>query len=84
MCDVKGCWRIPYAEVYKPTKTVKKNGKLEYIMGTWNYLCKKHYKEEYAKHGDEYGWLELDIPDRIRAIYHTIVFRLRENDNYVR
>ena len=77
MCDVKGCWRIPYAEVYKPTKTVKKNGKIDYITGTWNYLCKKHYKIEYAKYSNKYGWYELKKLERVKAIWNTIIFRLR-------
>jgi hypothetical protein len=35
------------------------------MNGTWNYLCKKHYKEEYKKHGDEYGWYELTKWEKI-------------------
>lgn len=81
MCDVKGCWKIPYAEVYKPPKTIKRKGRYEefntYLMGTWNYLCKKHYKEEHAKHGNEYGWLVLSTKDKIRAIFDTIIFKLK-------
>ena len=61
MCDVKRCHRIPYAEVYKQDSS-------------WNYLCKKHYLEEYEKHGDKYGWLILTRWDKVRAIFDSIKF----------
>ena len=55
MCDVEGCNRLPYAEVYP-------------MDSTWSYLCKKHYKEEYKKHGNEYGWYELTLFERIKLL----------------
>ena len=45
---------MPYAEVFP-------------MNGYWNYLCKKHYRQEYKKHGDEYGWYELTILERIKT-----------------
>lgn len=51
-CDFKNCRRPAHVEVYP-------------MNGTWNYLCKKHYKEEYKKHGDEYGWYELTKWEKI-------------------
>jgi hypothetical protein len=55
-CDVKGCKRKPYAEVYP-------------MNGHWSYLCKKHYKLEYEKHGDEYGWYILTLWERIELFF---------------
>jgi len=54
-CDVQGCKRIPYAEVYP-------------MNGSWSYLCKKHYKEEYKKHKDEYGWYAITLWEQIRTL----------------
>ena len=53
-CDYKDCRGIPYAEVFP-------------MNGHWNYLCKKHYIQEYKIHGDEYGWYELTLKEKILA-----------------
>lgn len=51
-CDVKGCRKHPYVEVFKTNHS-------------WSYLCKKHYEEEYKKHGNKFGWYELTTKERI-------------------
>lgn len=53
-CDYKGCSKFPHAEVYP------KNAH------TWSYLCKKHYKQEYKKWGNYYGWYELSIKEKVK------------------
>jgi len=53
-CDYKDCKRIPHAEVFKTNHG-------------WNYLCKKHYKQEHKKYGDKYGWYELTWREKIKA-----------------
>lgn len=54
-CDYKACSGIPHAEVFMPNRG-------------WNYLCKKHYHQEYKKHGDKYGWYELTLWEKIKAV----------------
>lgn len=53
-CDCKKCRRPAYAEVYPGN-------------ASWSYLCKKHYKEEYKKHGNKYMWCELSIWERVKV-----------------
>lgn len=55
VCDVKGCHRLAYVEVFP-------------INGTWSYLCKKHYKEEYKKYGDKYRWCELSTWEKFLIV----------------
>lgn len=55
-CDFKNCKGIACAEVYPP-----KHG--------WSYLCKKHYRQEYKKYGDEYGWYELTWFEKIKTFF---------------
>lgn len=54
-CDVKGCHRLAYVEVYP-------------MNGAWNYLCKKHYREEYKKYGNKHGWYELSMLEKILVV----------------
>jgi len=56
MCDVKGCWRLPYAEVYP-------------MDDTWSYLCKKHFEEDLVRYGDKHGYYILNPLERIMAIF---------------
>lgn len=65
VCDVKGCHRPAYVEVYPAGKAERKHG---ITNGTWSYLCKKHYKEEYKKHGDNYGWCELSTWEKFLIV----------------
>lgn len=53
MCDYHDCYRPPYVEVFK----IKEHA--------WSYLCKKHYHQEWKKHGNNYGWYELTLKERI-------------------
>lgn len=63
MCDIKDCYKPPYVEVFKPNVKHYYKG-IE--VSTWNYLCKKHYKEEFKKYGLNYGWYELKLSQRIK------------------
>jgi hypothetical protein len=65
MCDIKGCYRIPYAEAYIINKH------------KWLYLCKKHYTLLYKKHKDKYAWYELTLKERIKAIFDSLIWYIR-------
>lgn len=54
-CDKAGCRGIPYAEVYP-------------MDGTWSFLCKKHFDEDFAKYGNKYGWCILSLFERIKFL----------------
>jgi len=70
MCDVKGCIRPPYAEIYNVSKP------------TWSFLCKKHYYEERDKvivgKLAVFGFCELSLSERIRFFHWVFSYIKRE------
>jgi hypothetical protein len=69
MCDVKGCIRPPYAEIYRREPF-------------WSFLCKKHYYEERDKvltgKLTVFGFCELSLSERIRFFYCVFHYIKRE------
>jgi hypothetical protein len=67
MCDIKGCWKTPYCEIF--TFSTRKT------MGSWSYLCYKHFCVEFKRWGLKRGYYILKWYERIFATFSE--FRLK-------